>query len=179
MAPQSDVVEDFVTDANEVDAMVRDLDPERWSAPTPAVGWTVKHQVAHLAATFQIAAMAVREPSRFTAMMESLGADFSGNVEKALNAYLQAPTPTLLQRWRAERDSAAAALAAVPPDHIVPWLVRPIPAATLTAAGMMELFGHGQDIADALGIQPGTPTGSGTSPGSRRRSGTSATSPGA
>ena len=31
---------------------------------------------------------------------------------------------------------------------------RPLPAPVLAAAGMMELFGHSQDIADALGVRP-------------------------
>jgi uncharacterized protein (TIGR03084 family) len=34
----------------------------------------------------------------------------------------------------------------------VPWLVNPLPPAVLAAAGMMEMTGHGQDIADALGV---------------------------
>jgi uncharacterized protein (TIGR03084 family) len=41
----------------------------------------------------------------------------------------------------------------VPADQVVPWLVRTLPHAVLASAGMMELFGHGQDIADALGVQ--------------------------
>jgi uncharacterized protein (TIGR03084 family) len=40
----------------------------------------------------------------------------------------------------------------VPADQVVPWLVRPLPPAVLCCAGMMELFAHGQDIADALGV---------------------------
>jgi uncharacterized protein (TIGR03084 family) len=59
----------------------------------------------------------------------------------------------LLARWRAERADAEKALGALAPDHVVPWLVRPVPAAVLAAAGMMELFGHGLDIADALGVR--------------------------
>ncbi len=41
----------------------------------------------------------------------------------------------------------------MPADQVVPWLVRTLPHAVLASAGMMELFGHGQDIADALGVQ--------------------------
>ena len=35
---------------------------------------------------------------------------------------------------------------------MVPWLVNPLPPVVLASAGMLELFGHGQDIADALGV---------------------------
>jgi uncharacterized protein (TIGR03084 family) len=79
--------------------------------------------------------------------------DFNTNVDKAMSEYLAEPPHVLLHRWRAERAGAERALGALPPDHVVPWLVRPLPVAVLAAAGMMELFGHGQDIADALGAR--------------------------
>jgi uncharacterized protein (TIGR03084 family) len=36
---------------------------------------------------------------------------------------------------------------------MVPWLVNPLPPSVLAAAGYMETFGHGQDVADALGVR--------------------------
>jgi enediyne biosynthesis protein E11 len=73
-------------------------------------------------------------------------------VNAALSVYLSDPPERLLASWREERTTAEQALAAVPADQFVPWLVRPLPPAVLACAGMMELFGHGQDIADTLGI---------------------------
>jgi len=35
----------------------------------------------------------------------------------------------------------------------VPWLARPLPAGILASAGIMELFAHGQDIADTVGAR--------------------------
>jgi len=77
--------------------------------------------------------------------------DFQAAVDGALAAYLVDPPDLVLARWRVERAAAADALAAVPPGELVMWLVNPLPPAVLAAAGMMELVGHGQDIADALG----------------------------
>jgi uncharacterized protein (TIGR03084 family) len=85
-------------------------------------------------------------------MAARLSDDFDANVRAALADYLAEPPAVLLARWRAERAVAAEALAAVPPGRAVPWLVRPLPAPVLAAAGMMEQFGHGQDVADALGV---------------------------
>ncbi|MEQ4304186.1 TIGR03084 family metal-binding protein [Plantactinospora sp. B6F1] len=149
----SGVVRDLVAEGDEVDGLVRGLDTAQWRLPTPAPGWTVAHQIAHLAATFRMAALAVADPDRFTAMTARLGADFDANVAHALAEFLAEPPDVLLTRWRAERARAEQALAAVPPDRVVPWLVRPLPAAVLASAGLMELFGHGQDIADALGVR--------------------------
>lgn len=153
MTQQPNVVNDLVAEGEAVDGMVASLDEAKWSAPTPAPGWTVAHQIAHLAATFRLAALAAGRPEAFAAVTARLSPDFDANVRAALAEYLAEPRQRLLERWRAERAEAESALRALPGDRIVPWLVRPIPAAVLAAAGMMELFGHGQDIADALGIE--------------------------
>lgn len=153
MAHLQEVVADLVADADELDRLLADLDDSRWQAPTPAPGWTVAHQVAHLAATFQLAALAVADPDTFRSVISRLSDDFDANVAAALRPYLQSPPPELFQRWKAERDTVVRALSALDEDVTVPWLVRPLPASILGAAGIMELFAHGQDIVDAVGAE--------------------------
>jgi uncharacterized protein (TIGR03084 family) len=146
----------LTADADEVDRLVADLDPNQWQLPTPAEGWTVKHQLGHLAFVFGIAGMAAGEPQSFAALAAQVGTEpgrFDAAVNGALADYLDDPTEVLLTRWRQARDTAIKALAVVPEDTIVPWLVNPLPPAVLARAGMMELFAHGQDIADALGVE--------------------------
>jgi len=152
VAAKFNVNADLTAEGAAVDRMLTDLTPEQWSRPTPAPGWTVAHQVAHMAATFRLAALSAAAPAQFTALVSQLGPDFDANVEAALAEYVDDPPDKLLARWRAELDGAARALARLAPDHMVPWLVRPLPAAVLAAAGIMELVAHGQDIADAAGV---------------------------
>jgi uncharacterized protein (TIGR03084 family) len=151
---QQDVLSDLAAEGDDVERLVADLTPDQWALPTPAVGWTIAHQVAHLAATFRMAAIAAADPERFKAMAATLSPDFNANVVAAMREYLNDEPPVLLSRWRQDTDGAVTSLAAVPDGQLVPWLVRPLPAQVLAAAGMMELFGHGQDIADALGVVP-------------------------
>lgn len=151
MTAQPDVYLHLTAAGQQVDRLVADLDGASWELPTPAPGWTVAHQIAHLAATFRMAELAVASPDTFRQFTSTLSADFNANVSQALARYLTEPRDVLLKRWRAERAAVDEALAATPPMQMVPWLVRPLPAAVLAAAGMMELFAHGQDIADALG----------------------------
>lgn len=148
------VISDLAAEGEQVDQLISGLSASQWKLPTPAPGWTIAHQVAHLASIFSLAATAASKPAAFGALIEQLSDDFDANVAAALAGYLVNPPDVLLARWRAERAAAEQALAAFPPNGTVPWLVRPLPPAVLAAAGMMELFGHGQDIADALGVRP-------------------------
>ncbi|GIF07013.1 TIGR03084 family metal-binding protein [Actinoplanes siamensis] len=151
-AELANAVTAFQADVEDVDRLVSGLDAAGWTTPTPAPGWTVAHQIAHLAATFRLAGLAAADPQAFVSLTSRLSADFTANVTAALQEYLREPPAVLLGRWREECAAAARALAAAPAHEPLPWLVRPIPPAVLACAGMMELFGHGQDIADALGV---------------------------
>jgi uncharacterized protein (TIGR03084 family) len=148
-----DVLSDLSTEAEELDAVVSGLTHEEWHMPTPAPGWTIAHQVAHLAFIAELALLAASDKETFEAAAASARQDFQGAVDAKLAEYLAAPVPEMLQRWRDQQAAAGRALAAVPAGGMVPWLVTPLPTGVLAAAGMMELFGHGQDIRDALGLQ--------------------------
>lgn len=149
---QRDVISDLTAEAREVEGLVTGLDEAGWQRPTPAPGWTVAHQIAHLAFIFRLAGTAAADPELFAAMAAKASTNFEAAVNAALDGYLGDPHEVLLSRWRDERDTSIKALAAVPGNQLVPWLVRPLPPAVLCCAGMMELFAHGQDIADALGV---------------------------
>ena len=153
MTEQPDIYLDLTRDGEALDELLAGLTADDWSRPTPAPGWTIAHQVAHLAATFRLAALAAGNPDVFTAMTGRLSDDFDANVRMALAEFLAEPPDVLLERWHQQRAAADRALRARRPDEIVPWLVQPLPAAVLAAAGIMELFAHGQDIADAVGAR--------------------------
>ncbi|MEV6693455.1 TIGR03084 family metal-binding protein [Micromonospora sp. NPDC051196] len=157
MAQAPDVIADLTADSAALDAIVAELSDDQWDIRTPAPGWAIRHQIAHLAATFRLAGLAAAQPATFQQMASRLSNDFDANVAAAMADFVVEPPAVLLSRWRAERATAEKALAAVPPGQPVPWLVRPLPAPVLAAAGMMEVFAHGRDVADALGIRP-TPT---------------------
>jgi len=144
---------DLTTEGAEVDALVADLAAADWDRATPAPGWTIKHQIGHLAFIFRLAGMAAAEPKAFDQLTANLTGGFSAAVNAALEDYIHDPAEAVLERWRSERDAGIKALAAVPEDQLVPWLVRPLPPTVLACAGMMELFGHGQDVADALAVR--------------------------
>ena len=148
------VISDLAAEAAQIDALVADLDRTDWARETPATGWTVAHQVAHLSFVFRLAGTAASDAGAFAAMTAQAAEDFDGAVNAVLSTYPLDDPEKLLARWRADRDFAVEKLAAAPADQPVPWLVRPIPPGVLACAGMMEVLAHGQDIADALGVAP-------------------------
>jgi uncharacterized protein (TIGR03084 family) len=147
------VISDLNAEGDDLYRLLAGLDESQWALPTPAPGWTIAHQVAHLTAIFHMAGLSAADPDGFRALAASLSDDFDANVDAALARFIGLPRETLLAVWRGTVTSASGSLAVVPADQVVPWLVRPLPPAVLAAAGLMELFGHGQDIADALGVR--------------------------
>jgi uncharacterized protein (TIGR03084 family) len=154
VSASTDVYADLKTEGDALDQIVAGLDAGQWDLPTPARGWTIKHQVAHLSSTARLAGIAASDPELFAKVTVGADKDFDGAVAALLTPYLEASPADLLARWRAERDEAVKALSALPPAQLVPWVARPIPASALACAGLMELFAHGQDIVDAIGVSP-------------------------
>jgi uncharacterized protein (TIGR03084 family) len=148
-----DVYADLIAEGEAVDQLVANLDPAQWAWATPAPGWTIAHQVAHLASVARLAGAAAADPEAFKAQAAGAAGDFDAAVYALLSPYLSCSPQELLTRWRGDRAAANAALGALPPAQMVPWLARPLPASVLASAGMMELFAHGQDIADTIGAQ--------------------------
>jgi enediyne biosynthesis protein E11 len=147
------VISDLTAESEEIDHMVDGLGDALWALPTPAPGWTVADQVAHLSFIYTLAGTAASDPATFKVVTEGAQDDFNGAVNAALGLYRGASPPELLARWKSERQACVEALGAVPADQMVPWLVNPLPPAILACAGIMETFAHGQDIADALGVE--------------------------
>ena len=48
MADLQQIVDDLRAESDELDALVAPLADDGWTAPTPAAGWTVAHQIGHL-----------------------------------------------------------------------------------------------------------------------------------
>lgn len=147
------LVADLRAEGDEIDALVRDLPPDGWSRPTPAVGWTVAHQIAHLAWTDERALLAATDPEGFKAEFTRFaGRDGLDSVVDD-EAAAAAQRPDLLSWWRASRDTLAATLLELPAGTKLPWYGPPMSAASMATARLMETWAHGQDVVDALGAR--------------------------
>ncbi len=153
----TDTLAAVVAEAADLDALVAELDDAGWRRDTPAAGWSIAHQIAHLAWTDEVALVAVRDPAAFGAALAAAGADPHGFVDTAAAEGAQAAPADLLARWRAARAALGDALADTDPSAKLPWFGPPMSPRSMATARLMETWAHGQDVADALGVTR-TPT---------------------
>jgi len=150
---------DLRAEGDELEALVGELPEPDWALPTPAEGWTIAHQVAHLAWTDDRALLSVTNPEGFYAEAADKLAAVDHWVDDGAAEGARTPPAELLTRWRTGRDALAEAIAALPPGTRVPWYgPAPMSPASLVTARLMETWAHTTDVADALRVRR-DPTG--------------------
>lgn len=147
------VLDDMREESDELDLLVAGLSAQEWTAPTPAAGWTVAHQIAHLNWTDEVALVAATQPDAFAAEVEKALAAPETFVDEAVEEAVTALTPAdLLVEWREGRARLQEVLRAAPEGTKLPWYGPPMSVASMATARLMETWAHGQDVADALGV---------------------------
>lgn len=146
------MVADLRAESDELDALVADLPPARWAEPTPAPGWTIAHQIAHLLWTDRVALTAVTDEAAFAAVLEEAAQDPGGFVDAGAEELAATPPDRLLADWRRTRARLHDALLTVPDGRKLPWFGPPMSAPSMATARLMETWAHGLDVADALGV---------------------------
>jgi uncharacterized protein (TIGR03084 family) len=152
----AEILIDLHDESADLDQTVAGLSDDDWRRDTPAEGWTIAHQIAHLTWTDRITARSVTDPAGFAEAAAAALADPAGFVDRAAADGLAAPA-VLLARWRAGRADVAAALAAAPPGTRLPWFGVAMTPASAATARLMETWAHGEDVTLAL-RQPRLPT---------------------
>lgn len=143
------VLADLAAEGDRLDALVRDLDAAGWRTPTPAPGWDVAAQVAHLTWTDEVALRAATDKDAWDAVVLAALADPEGYVDR--EALALAREPGLTARWRGARAELHAALAAYPHGRRMPWFGPPMSATSMATARLMETWAHSLDVHEGLG----------------------------
>ncbi|MCV7122135.1 TIGR03084 family metal-binding protein [Mycobacterium lacus] len=153
MADAGPMVADLCAESDDLDALVAPLAADRWAEPTPAPGWTIAHQIAHLLWTDRVALTAVTDEAGFADLLAAAAADPTGFVDAAADELAATPPPQLLADWRLTRARLHEALLTVPEGRKLPWFGPPMSAASMATARLMETWAHGLDVADTLGVR--------------------------
>jgi uncharacterized protein (TIGR03084 family) len=146
------LLSDLVAEGAELDARVSTLDDSGWRTPTPADGWTIAHQIAHLTWTDRATILAATDVEAFSAELRAAMTEGKNPVDAAADEGAAQPPADLLATWRRGRADVVAALDAVPHGQKLPWFGPPMAPASMATARLMETFGHGQDVLDTLGV---------------------------
>lgn len=148
-----ELIADLVAEQDAVDQAVASLSRDRWDAPSPAAGWSLRDCVAHLA---EFDALAARVVAKGKLPPREQRRD-AGEQDDGLHtaAQLRARTRTtaaLLAEWRQARARLAAALAPLEPQSRLPWFGPPMSARSFATARLMEAWSHGLDILQAADV---------------------------
>jgi uncharacterized protein (TIGR03084 family) len=147
---RAELLADLIAEEADLAAVLAALDAEQWDRPTPAAGWQVRDQVAHLATGEDLATLAATDERGFTARLAELMIDLDG-LEREQLALARASDPAELLAWWT--GSAAATVRAVsdgPDDERIGWITGPMSVSSFITARLMETWAHGQDIVDGL-----------------------------
>ncbi|AWZ16950.1 TIGR03084 family metal-binding protein [Streptomyces sp. ICC1] len=147
------VFADLHEEGRELDALVGELTVPDWARPTPAPGWSLAHQIAHLHWTDRAALLALTDATAFAGLVEEAVKAPDTFVDAGAEEGAALAPAELLARWRAGRAALDEAIAEASPGAKFPWYGPPMKAASMASARLMETWAHGQDVADALGVR--------------------------
>ena len=120
--------------------------------PTPAAGWNVRDQMAHLLFFDRAMTTAVVDPERFDAERAELAADPRGIAEGVAAATRAMSLDDVLARFADARAALIDAFTSAEPATRVPWYGPAMSLGAGMTARIMETWAHGQDVFDAFGL---------------------------
>jgi len=157
MTVLDDVLGDLAMEGLELREVVAGLSEAGWRTPTPAAGWDVATQIAHLAWTDEAAVVAATDKAAWDEIVAEALQDPDRFVDEAAQALAITPSTDLLVMWDEGRAELAETLRTYPEGQRVPWFGPPMSPTSMATARFMETWAHGLDVREALGIEA-TPT---------------------
>ena len=153
MADIEAIGRDALAEHDDLRAILAPLAPDDWDRPTPAAGWSIRDQISHLAYFDGAARLSIVDPDAFRAARAEAVADIEKFVATTLAYGRGIPGSELLDRFTEERRTLVDAARAAPEGLRVPWYGPDMAVASSVTARIMETWAHGQDVADALGVE--------------------------
>ena len=151
------VVADLMQESADLRDLLAGLAESDWTKPTPAAGWSIGDQVTHLAFFDDSTTSAMTDREEFLlerAMLLSHGDAFPDVVADLYRGLSAEEGIAWFERSRARLLDA---FRAADPSARLPWFGPDMSVVSSATARLMESWAHGQDIADALGVER-TPT---------------------
>jgi uncharacterized protein (TIGR03084 family) len=133
-----------------LDELLGPLGPQDWYTASAAPGWTVKDQVFHISYFDQVATDVVISPEGFLADLPGILADPDRYMIEHLAPGRAQAYSEVRDGWRRSRAAMLEAFESADPRARHPWFGPDMSTTSFATARLMEIFAHGQDIADGL-----------------------------
>ena len=148
-AKREELIEELHAETDSLVELLNNLSADDFATQTPAPGWNIADQLAHLTFYDRAATQAILDPASFASWLaRSLNDRSSLDDGQDLVAAL---APAELVRQFLEARGAYVAAARSFPNARIAWFGPPLSTNSMTTARLMETFAHGADIRDALG----------------------------
>jgi uncharacterized protein (TIGR03084 family) len=151
MPSLAELCDDLAAEQDVLDAILAALPADAWDTPTPAEGWTVRDQVAHLAHFDDMATLAATDPTAFAEEAAAATADPAAYMDAPGLRAEQMEPAEVLAWWRSARQRFQATFRLLDPKARIAWFGPSMSATSKVTARIMETWAHGQDIVDAVG----------------------------
>ena len=147
----ADIDDDYEAEQTELYEFLAGLDDGAWRRPTPAAGWDVRDQVAHLAHTEEVAYDTATGGPRSLANETAeytTGEEFT---EAGCDQGRAMAPADVLEWWWSAAGRLRPALRDLDDDFRVPWGLG-MKRRSFVTARLMEHWAHGLDIREAVGV---------------------------
>ena len=146
------IAEDLRQETSSLQEVLARTTPTDWSTLTPSAGWSIQDQVNHLAYFDEALVLAITDPAGFrqtSAELTAPGDDFPDRLVRGQRHLSPEQSAGWFDTARAE---LLALIAGTTPGLRIPWYGPDMGITSALTARLMETWAHGQDVADAVGI---------------------------
>lgn len=140
--------------------LVAGLPADAWARATAFFGWTVRDQILHLHQVDRFGMAATDGEESFGEVFRAARAGQAEGIElseQIRREFAGVPDAEVLERWRATFEAMVARFRASDPKARMTWFGPPMSVVSFASARQMEVWAHGQDVYDLLGLTRPTP----------------------
>lgn len=145
--------QDFLSEAETLSEVLEDLPDADWHRPTQFKGWTINDVISHLNFWNHAADLSWRDPEAFQHFTKDIPAAMRAGSMRPVeaSAFPQAGRDLFLI-WRDLYRDMGRRWSAIDPKTRVAWMGPDMSARSMMTARQMEIWAHGQEIFDVLGL---------------------------
>ncbi|MEZ5817561.1 MAG: TIGR03084 family metal-binding protein [Hyphomicrobiaceae bacterium] len=148
-------IDDFRTEVAELAAILAPLQDRDWATPTQFKDYTIADLVRHLHQGDQMALLSAEQPAAFQDLLVERRRRRAAGLsprDDARRQFGHLDGERLLSEWQSTAVRLADRLAALGPEARLKWAGPDMGVRMFVTARQMEVWAHGQDIYDVLGL---------------------------